>query len=57
MDIFVEDGAGFQMLCDYVGDAEGYTPGEEKGRIGYVDIDINKVRSGISYTTCSLQIT
>jgi hypothetical protein len=53
MDIFVEDGPGFQLMCDYLTVDEGFSR-EDKGRIGYIDISLNMVCGCILYCACRL---
>jgi len=57
LDIFVEDGPGSLSLCDYLSNEEGYSRGKDKGRIGYIDIDLKMVRRYTLYYTCHLHNT
>ncbi|KAF2673679.1 hypothetical protein BT63DRAFT_476162 [Microthyrium microscopicum] len=43
LDIFVEDGVDAECMCEYLIEEEGYIQGEEKGRIGYIDIDLTMI--------------
>ena len=54
LDIFVEDGPGSRSLCDYLTNEEGYSRVQDRGRMCYIDVNLNMVGCCTLYCTCRL---